>query len=253
MSTMDNPNESPQIIHLSETSSTNHYLRQLTEKKPLPEGSVVVTDFQTAGRGQVGNTWESEAGMNLMFSLVIYPDFLPANRQFLISQIAALSVKDTLSQYTDQVMVKWPNDIYWQDRKICGMLIENDLSGHSLYCSVIGIGINLNQQIFRSDAPNPVSLTQITGMKYDREEVLNRFMQLFFGYYVWLLQEKEEEIRAAYMAALYRNDGFYLYTDTAGAFEARIHSIELTGHLVLQLRNGEQRRYAFKEVSFARV
>ena len=184
-----------------------------------------------------------------MFSLLLYPDFLPANRQFLISQIASLSVKETLDGYTDSVTVKWPNDIYWKDRKICGMLIENDLSGQHLYCSVIGIGLNINQEIFRSDAPNPVSLTQITGKTYDREEVLTRFLRIFFHYYSLLLQEKENEIRAAYMTALYHGDGYYSYIDENGPFEACIHAIESTGHLILRLRDGELRRYAFKEVT----
>ena len=210
---------------------------------------MVVTDFQTAGKGQVGNSWESEAGMNLMFSLLLYPDFIPANRQFLISQIASLSVKETLDAYTDFIQVKWPNDIYWKDRKICGMLIENDLSGQLLYCSIIGIGLNLNQSLFRSNAPNPISLTQITGKKYDREEVLNRFLRIFFQYYCLLLQEKEEEVRTAYMQALYHGEGYHRYRDGQGQFEARIQAIEPTGHLILQLRDGEQRRYAFKEVT----
>lgn len=159
---MNEENEQPRIIRLEETTSTNNYLRGLVGKESLPEGSIVVTEYQTAGRGQVGNTWESEPGKNLMFSIILYPDFLPANRQFLISQIAALSVKETLDAYVDGITVKWPNDIYWRDKKICGMLIENDLTGHSLYCSVIGIGININQREFLSDALNPVSLVQIT-------------------------------------------------------------------------------------------
>lgn len=246
---MNKENETPQIIRLDETHSTNNYLRELLAGEALPEGSLVIADFQTAGKGQVGNSWESEAGKNLMFSLLLYPDFLPANRQFLISQIASLSVKETLDGYVDSVTVKWPNDIYWKNRKICGMLIENDLSGQHLYCSVIGIGLNINQEVFRSNAPNPVSLTQITGKTYDREELLNRFLRIFFNYYCLLLQEKEEEIRAAYMAALYRGDGYYPYADENGRFEARIHAIEPTGHLILQLRDGERRRYAFKEVT----
>ena len=178
---MNDKNETPKIIRLAETDSTNNYLREQCAKARLPEGSLVIADFQTAGKGQVGNSWESEAGKNLMFSILLYPDSLPANRQFLISQIASLSVKETLEGYTDSVKVKWPNDIYWKDRKICGMLIENDLSGQHLYCSVIGIGLNINQEIFRSDAPNPVSLTQITGKVYDREEVLARFLRIFFN------------------------------------------------------------------------
>ena len=246
---MNKENKTPQILWLKETDSTNNHLRRLLDKEQLPEGSLVVTDFQTAGKGQVGNSWESEAGMNLMFSLLLYPDFIPANRQFLISQIASLSVKETLDAYTDFIQVKWPNDIYWKDRKICGMLIENDLSGQLLYCSIIGIGLNLNQSLFRSNAPNPISLTQITGKKYDREEVLNRFLRIFFQYYCLLLQEKEEEVRTAYMQALYHGEGYHRYRDGQGQFEARIQVIEPTGHLILQLRDGEQRRYAFKEVT----
>ena len=109
-----------QLIHLKETHSTNTYLRDYLRKERLPEGSVVWADFQTAGRGQIGHTWESEAGKNLTFSVVLYPTCLPANRQFLISQIASLSVKQTLDAYTEGITVKWPNDVYWHDRKICG-------------------------------------------------------------------------------------------------------------------------------------
>lgn len=208
---------------LRRSSGLSRQIRPITtcgnkvQKPGCREGSLVIADFQTAGKGQVGNSWESEAGKNLMFSILLYPDFLPANRQFLISQIASLSVKETLEKYTDSVTVKWPNDIYWKDRKICGMLIENDLSGQHLYCSVVGIGLNINQEIFRSDAPNPVSLTQITGKTYDREDVLVCFLRIFFNYYFLLLQEKEEEIRAAYMAALYHGDGYYFYIDENGS------------------------------------
>lgn len=247
---MNNEQDAPRIIRLEETTSTNNYLRSLIGKEPLPEGSVVVSEYQTAGRGQVGNSWESEGGRNLMFSVVLYPEFLPANRQFLISQIAALSVKETLDQYVNGVTVKWPNDIYWQDRKICGMLIENDLTGHSLFCSVIGIGININQLHFMSDAPNPVSLTQITGKEYNREEILSRFLKRLYNRYLDLLLEKEEEIRRDYMRALYRRDGYHHYSDEQGNFEAYIHDIEPTGHLILELLDGERRRYAFKEVVY---
>ena len=191
---MSTDNESPRILRVAETTSTNSLLRELVIKESLLEGSVVVADFQTAGRGQIGNVWESEAGKNLMFSTVLYPTCIPANRQFLISQIAALSVKETLDLYTDHVTVKWPNDIYWKDKKICGMLIENDLSGHNLYCSIIGIGINLNQAVFRGDAPNPVSLFQIIGKEVDREEVLDRFLSVFYRYYLSLLQEEYEDM-----------------------------------------------------------
>jgi birA, biotin-[acetyl-CoA-carboxylase] ligase region len=239
----------PEVIRLAETVSTNNYIRSLLKEQTLPEGSLVVTNFQTSGRGQAGNSWESEAGKNLTFSIVIYPETIAANEQFLISQIAALSVKETLSEYTDNIRVKWPNDVYWNDRKICGMLIENDLGGYSIYCSVCGIGININQKEFFSDAPNPVSLTQITGQEYNLEEILTRFRHHFYQLYIKLLQDKKEFIRQQYRNALYHGEGFHTYKDDHGMFEAEIKDIEPTGHLILRLREGEIRRYAFKEVS----
>lgn len=244
-----NNENTPLLIRLDETDSTNRYLQQLLAKRALPEGSLVVADYQTAGKGQVGNSWEAERGANLLFSLLLRPDFLPANRQFLISQIASLSVKETLEAYTDSIRVKWPNDVYWKDRKICGMLIENDLAGEYLHTSVIGIGLNVNQQCFRSDAPNPISLAQITGQPHDREEVLQRFLRTFFAYYIRLLQEDETAIRQTYREALYHGDGYYRYADKTGTFEASIEEVEPTGHILLRLRDGEIRRYAFKEVT----
>ncbi|MDR2970274.1 MAG: biotin--[acetyl-CoA-carboxylase] ligase [Tannerellaceae bacterium] len=239
------------IIHLDEVLSTNRSLRErLDGKRSLPEGSVLWADAQTAGRGQAGNSWESEAGKNLTFSTVLYPDVIPANKQFLISQITALSVKETLDLHTGGITVKWPNDIYRHDRKICGMLIENDLAGSTIRCSIQGVGINLNQEVFRSDAPNPVSLKQITGLTYDREEMLHQFLSRFHAYYLMLLQEDEDEIRARYHSALYRSDGFYPYEDCEDRFDAAIEEIEPAGHLILRLRDHSLRRYAFKEVNF---
>ncbi|MCD7916427.1 MAG: biotin--[acetyl-CoA-carboxylase] ligase [Tannerellaceae bacterium] len=242
----------PQIIHIHETTSTNQYLRELATGKKLPEGTIVTAEFQTAGRGQAGNSWESEKGKNLTFSTILYPEGIPANRQFLIAQIASLSVKETLDYYTHSITIKWPNDIYWKEKKICGMLIENDLTGPQIYCSVIGIGINLNQRHFLSNAPNPASLTQITGEKYDPEEVLKRFQSVFYSYYLELLQEKEGQIREKYHAALFHKAGYHLYEDkeTQEKFQAAIHTTEPTGHLILQLKDKSLKRYAFKEVSY---
>jgi BirA family biotin operon repressor/biotin-[acetyl-CoA-carboxylase] ligase len=240
--------EHPQIIRLKETESTSRYLREYLAAKPLPEGSVVIAEHQTAGRGQTGTHWESEPGANLTFSLVLYPRHIPANRQFIISRTVALAVKQTLDAFADHITIKWPNDIYWHQKKIAGILIEYSLSGSRLYSSIIGIGLNLNQTRFTGSAPNPVSLRQITGITYDREEILHRFLQTFYGAYLLLLQEKEDEICRAYHASLYRREGYHPYCDAGGCFEARIQDVEPSGHLLLQLRNGEIRRYAFKEV-----
>ena len=240
------------ITFIEETDSTNKALRERMATGQVDEGSVVVAGFQTAGRGQVGNVWESEAGKNLTFSVVLYPETVPANRQFVLSQLAALSVKEVLDAYTDHITVKWPNDIYWKDKKICGMLIENDLCGKNIYATIIGIGINLNQLEFRSDAPNPVSLAQITGSVYDADDVLDRFLSILYKWYLRLLKGEEDVIRNKYREALYRRDGYYPFSDDDGGFAARIYDIEPTGHLVLQLQDGTLRRYAFKEVRYCK-
>ena len=246
----ENDEMMPRIIRLQKTDSTNNYLHALARPEQLGEGSVVWAEFQTAGRGQIGNSWESAEGENLTFSVVLYPTFLLANRQFLISQITALSVKQTLDRYVDDITVKWPNDIYWRDRKICGMLIENDLSGQFIYSSILGIGININQKEFKSNAPNPVSLYQIIGKRTDRENFLQEFLERLYANYLLLLQEKEVLIQEAYRQSLYRREGFYLYEDANGRFEAAIEEIEPSGYLHLRLRDNTIRRYEFKEVRF---
>jgi len=242
-----------EVIHLKETNSTNSYIHQLlTEKKEPEEGTLVWTGFQTAGRGQNQNKWESERDANLTFSLLLSPNFIPATEQFLLSQVAALGVVDFLSSFcglTD-LSIKWSNDIYWRDKKICGMLIENLLSGYSISHTILGIGINVNQTVFKDGAPNPVSVKQINGKSYDlnlaiiavREAILSRYMQL--------LRDEKEQIRKDYFNCLYRGKGYFNYKDQSGKFSARIKDIRDNGLLVLETTNGEERVYAFKEVSF---
>ena len=169
------------LIALDETDSTNRYISQLCNElqESVAELTTVTAEFQTAGKGQRGNTWEAERGKNLLFSFVLYPTFLEARRQFILSQIVSLSIKEELDRWSDEITIKWPNDIYWRDKKICGILIENDLSGHFIGRSISGIGININQNEFHSDAPNPVSLKQITGQEHDRYEILSHICRKY--------------------------------------------------------------------------
>ena len=247
---MNDKNETPKIIRLVETDSTNNYLREQSAKARLPEGSLVIADFQTAGKGQVGNSWESEAVKNLMCIILLYPDFLPANRQFLISQIASLSVKETLEKYTDSVTVKWPNDIYWKDKKICGMLIENDLMGRNISQSIAGVGININQEVFHSSAPNPVSLFQITGKQYDIFNILEHIMLRIQIYYDLLQKNNTALITAQYERSLFRKEGMYRYKDVNGEFMANIVCVEPEGRLILEDETQTKRGYMFKEVEY---
>lgn len=240
-----------QIIRLEETESTNSYLRDLLKSQHLEEGSVVVADFQTAGRGQVGNSWYSDKGDNLLFSLLIYPTGIPANEQFIISRMVSLAIKNTLDQFADDIRIKWPNDIYWKERKIAGILIENSLQGKIIENSIIGIGLNLNQQIFPVELPNPVSLRQITATEQDKNYILDLLLKEFFLLYRSLQQGEKQVIEDEYMLDLYRANGYYWYEDANGRFQAEIDNVLPSGHLVLRtLDTNEERIYAFKEVQF---
>ena len=219
------------LIVLDETDSTNRYISQLCNnpQKAVAELTTVSAEFQTAGKGQRGNSWEAEKEKNLLFSFVLYPTFLEARCQFILSQIISLSIKEELDRWSDEITIKWPNDIYWRDKKICGILIENDLSGHFIGRCISGVGININQKEFHSDAPNPVSLKQITGKEHNRHEILAHILKRVQIYYNGLQTEERNtyaaEISARYARALFRRRGFHLYEDANGKFSARLRQI----------------------------
>ena len=240
------------IVHIAETDSTNQTVRHQPQmkvksdaKETASDALVVVTDYQTAGRGCGTNTWESERGANLLYSMLIHPTDLPANRQYLISMAVAVSIAKVLSAYVRNVSIKWPNDIYVGDRKICGILIENQLQGSSIRDSIIGVGLNVNQLCFLSDAPNPVSLANLTGRLYDLSELLQQLLEAFDAEWADL-----EGVRSRYLPLLYRRTGFHRYRDALSEFMAELVTVEDEGHLVLRDADGDIRRYAFKEVHF---
>lgn len=239
------------IIRLEETESTNTYLKALVRQQRLEEGLLVTADYQTCGRGQKGNTWFSGRGENLLFSLVIYPENIEAKNQFLISRVVSLAVKNTLDRFTDDICIKWPNDIYWEDKKIAGILIENDLQGNRIENSIIGVGLNLNQEDFPADLPNPVSLKQITRVRYRRETLLDLFMCEFFDLYRESEQRGSARIEEEYMLSLYRVNAYYWFEDAHGRFKAKIEGVKPSGELILRIFDTNRtREYAFKEVHF---
>lgn len=238
------------LLMVERTNSTSSYLRDLLRKEVPVAFTTILADYQTAGRGQRGNSWESEEGRNLLFSFILFPDFLEARRQFLLSQIIALSIKEVLDRYTEGITIKWPNDIYWQERKICGMLIENELQGNFICQTIAGVGININQQKFYSSAPNPVSLWQITNKDYDCLDILEQVMKRIQEYYTSLLRGNGAMISARYQDAMFRKKGMYPYTDNNGQFLAEIVRIEPEGLLVLRDGSGKERKYTFKEVQY---
>ena len=242
-----------QIIHLSQTDSTNlearRHLPALTGNTPtLP--LLVWADYQTAGRGQKGNHWEGEAGKNLLFTLVVCPHDLAAHEQFCISQATALGLYDALKPYAKPCSIKWPNDIYAGDRKVCGILIENILSHGQISHSLIGIGLNVNQEHFTSNAPNPVSLCQLTGHLLDRGALLCAVVNRISERLKFISLRQPDLLRQEYADALYRHDGYYRYRAGGIDFEARILGVEDDGHILLEEPGGKRHRYTFKEVHY---
>lgn len=237
-------------IFLDETESTNNYANRLILSVPAEEGTVVLAQYQSKGKGQGTNTWESQPGRNLLMSLVLAPVFLDAGKQFLVSKVVSLAIVDFLRAEVKNVSIKWPNDIYVGDKKIAGILIENSVKGRTLYATVAGIGLNLNQEQFFSDAPNPVSLRQLTGKEYKIETVAQSIVENVFNWYGRLKAGGWENIDKTYMNNLYRNKGWWKFREDDGIFEARISGIGEFGQLMLEHRTGELLEYMFKEVEF---
>ena len=158
------------IVHIDETDSTNSWLQKRLAADERSDANLVIwAEYQTAGRGCGTNQWESEREKNLTFSMLIHPKELPATQQFHISMAISLAICEAIGQHIGDVCIKWPNDIYWRNGKIGGILIENTLKGSIIMDSIIGVGLNVNQRVFKSDAPNPVSMWQICEHETDRE------------------------------------------------------------------------------------
>lgn len=241
--------EETKIIFVAETDSTNRFLGDYQGE----EGrlmTVAWTDYQTAGRGQGSNTWESERGKNLTFSIKVHPKGVPAARQYVMLEAAALAVKDALSSFVGGITIKWPNDIYWLDKKISGTLSTCSVNGTHIKDCIIGTGINVNQCVFNSDAPNPISLRQITGLHIDRERLLKDITERLSHYIARIDNGDFDNIHNEYKACLYRRTGMFTFEDNEGRFLAEIFDVEENGHIVLKRENGTLSTYAFKELKF---
>ncbi len=239
---------------LNDVGSTNTYLLGLKGGDPDYSYELATADFQSAGRGQRGNTWESEQGKNLLFSILAHPSYIEVKNQFSVSQAISMAVLNSVAniagpEYARDFSVKWPNDIYWKNKKIAGILIENVLQGSCLLDSVIGVGLNVNQKEFFSNAPNPISLYNITGREIYRENLLEKIIDEFIEQMDCLKNGDHEKVDREYHRHLFRSDGFYSYRDSKGEFSARIDHVRSDGHLVLVDNDGQSRHYEFKEVS----
>lgn len=248
-------------MYIKETHSTSTLLReQYTDA--LPHLYTIRTDYQTAGRGQAGNTWESEKGKNLLFSTLLRHEELHATEQWRISMWVAITLWEVLAKHLDKerLTIKWPNDIYYGDKKLVGILIENALIGQYVEHSIVGIGVNVHQMNWQSNAPNPISMKEITGREYDIEGLLNEWICSMKSW----KNSKIEDLSSAYLQHLYRREGWHEYVErevsiaptaiaekgTRNTFLAKIVTVTEQGELILRLQDNAEKKYHFKQIRF---
>lgn len=238
------------IIRLKFVDSTNNYANTVIRDGQCPEGTVFLAYEQTAGRGQVNNFWESEPGKNLTFSVVFYPEFLEIRHQFKLSKVVTLGIYQAISKYVSNIRVKWPNDIYAGDRKLGGILIENSVMYGLLKSSVAGIGLNVNQTKFGSNAPNPVSLKMLTNEQFDTDQVLKEVLSGINFWYELLKAGQYEKIDDEFISVLYGFHEKRKFRSEEGIFEGEIIGVNEIGQLQIKKQDGEIRKFHFKEVGF---
>jgi BirA family transcriptional regulator, biotin operon repressor / biotin---[acetyl-CoA-carboxylase] ligase len=241
------------VIYLPTCQSTNDLASDMVAEQSLTEGDLVITDAQTKGRGQRGNTWEATPGQNLTFSLVLMPTFLMADQQFMLNTVASLAVADTVGQFTGlPVEVKWPNDVYCQAHKIAGILIENTLMGRQIRSSVVGIGLNVNQAHF--SLPLAASLRTLTGHFFALAEVLETLLGHLERYYGQLARGETSSLQADYLARLYARGQWRTFTDLRTGqgrpLVGQIENVAADGQLVIRMEGGSTQLFQFKEVAF---
>ena len=242
-----------EIIRLKEVDSTNRFFMDWIRREKVGEGTLVISDHQSAGKGLDGSVWESEPSRNLTFSFVLYPAFLALEAQFYLNKVISLGLVDLVKEILpgrDDIRIKWPNDIYIGDRKVAGTLIQNGIIGSQFDFVVIGIGLNVNQASFIGDAVNPVSFFLASGQTFDLEEVLAKTIEKIEHRYMVLKQGDKQSIDEDYMLQLYRVQQLAGYTFKGKSIQAKITGVNSYGHLILEIPGGKIIECDLKEIKF---
>lgn len=240
------------LIKLSAVDSTNNFLKSLvSNSEPLPEGTVIMADDQYAGRGQQNNTWKAEPGKNLTFSVLLKPTFLPLSQQFLLNMAVSIAINNALSTFLgEELNIKWPNDIYFRDQKIGGVLIENTIIGNDIKTAIIGIGINVNQQDFEAELTvKATSMFQILQKNVNLTLLLAEICSALESLYLQLRAGKYNNLKQNYVDKLYQLNKSALYQKDGEVFEGYIRGVTDTGLLQMDTPNGK-REFNFKEIVF---
>ena len=240
------------LLTLKEVNSTNDFLKNLlSNSKPLPEGTVIMAESQFAGRGQQQNKWHSQPGKNLTFSILLNPGFLDISNQFDLNRVISLGVVDALEPLLgNDLKIKWPNDIYYGDKKLGGILIENIIQGTQLKHAIIGIGLNINQDSFPEAAGNAISLKQILHKDYDLSVLLSDICSHIEAWYLKLREAKKETIRIAYLDRLYWLNQLKQFRSNSGTFAGVITNVKNNGMLVVINEEGAELEFSLKEIEF---
>lgn len=225
-----------EILHFDTIGSTNdHALILLSKSNPI-EGTVISADFQTGGKGQRNNSWQSDRNKNLLFSVILYPGWLSAARQFYLSMFASLAITTYLKTLLEpkKLFVKWPNDIYFDNLKLGGILIQNNLKGNSIETSVIGIGLNVNQNTFDPVLPNPASIAGITGTPQDIGQMKTALLSSLDTFYQQLLAGASKKIKNGYEDSLYKKGEHGVVIIRDQEFHGKILGVEEDGRLLME-------------------
>ena len=235
------------ITHFKTLESTNQHLQNLLNEGVDIVNNIVVTDFQTSGKGQGKNVWQSEDGKNLLFSIALDMSFLKAENQFLLTQMVSVTMINVLKKYLpeESLFIKWPNDIYFKDKKIAGILIKNEIKGMMMGTSIIGIGLNINQTSFDESLPNPISMKMITGNDYDLEAILIEICETLLS-----TANSQQPTANSYTDKLYRHKQWASYEHEGAVKEMMIIGYDQFGRLILKEKNDREVVCDLKEIAF---
>ena len=238
------------FVHLKQTDSTNAYLQRMQSEADI-RNWVVSADEQTAGRGMGSNGWESETGQNLTFSMALDMGFLPAERQFLLSEAVALGLYEALCPLIpeEKLHIKWPNDLYYENHKLAGILINNTIKANLMDISIIGIGLNVNQMQFQNWPTHPISLKMITGKTYDLQPLLEQVAESIYNK-VEILKVSPTAIENEYLQQLYRYHTWADYEVDGKVLRLFMTGIDAFGRLMLVDEDNKEYCFDIKEIKF---
>jgi len=240
------------VFFLSECHSTNDKALELIRMGKASEGTIVVTDHQTQGKGQRGNVWHAEPGKNLTFSLILKPNFLDVSEQFYLNMAVSNALVKLLADYIPDVRVKWPNDLVVpHSGKLGGILIENIVDQQGWEYAVVGIGLNINQKSF--EVPRATSLSLLTGSEFDLEELFKLLVSHLEQAYLGLKKGRKSNVKQHYLHQLFLKDTWGQYRKGERIFAGKIMGITESGKLQMELEDGNVEEFGLKEISFPNI